>query len=77
MIGVPFYVRASYIGKEFNFPEIKRKHVYELMVAYDDKLGYIVTVLETGRQYAYADRWRKPGTFMKDWKIVAKRKPPG
>lgn len=76
-IGDLNYVHALYIGKEYNFPEIKRNHVYELEIVYNDKLGYIVTVLETGKRYAYADSWGKPGTLLKDWEVVTKRKPPG
>ena len=68
MIGDPFYLHAVYIGNKYK--EIRREHVYELQCIFDDKLGYVVTVLETGRSYAYPDKRCVPEKLRKDWRIV-------
>lgn len=65
MIGDPFYLHAVYIGNKYK--EIRREHVYELQCIFDDKL---VTVLETGRSYAYPDKRCVPEKLRKDWRIV-------
>ncbi len=56
--------------------EIKRKHVYELRCSYDDRLGYVVTDLETGRSYAYPDERCYPVKFRGDCQIVQKKNRP-
>ena len=68
VIGDPFYLHAVYIGNKYK--EIRREHVYELQCIFDDKLGYVVTVLETGRSYAYPDKRCVPEKLRKDWRIV-------
>ena len=67
-IGDPFYLHAVYIGNKYK--EIRREHVYELQCIFDDKLGYVVTVLETGRSYAYPDKRCVPEKLRRDWRIV-------
>ncbi len=67
VIGDPFYLHAFYIGKR---PEIKRRHIYELRCIYDDKLGYVVTVLETGKSYSYPDKRCALEKLRRDWRIV-------
>lgn len=68
VIGDPFYLHAVYIGNKYK--EIRREHVYELQCIFDDKLGYVVTVLETGRSYAYPDKRCVPEKLRRDWRIV-------
>lgn len=68
MIGDPFYLHAVYIGNKYK--EIRREHVYELQCIFDDKLGYVVTILETGRSYAYPDKRCVPEKLRRDWRIV-------
>lgn len=68
VIGDPFYLHAIYIGNKYK--EIRREHVYELQCIFDDKLGYVVTVLETGRSYAYPDKRCVPEKLRRDWRIV-------
>ena len=59
---------TPYIGNKYK--EIRREHVYELQCIFDDKQGYVVTVLETGRRYAYSDERREPKKLRRDWRIV-------
>lgn len=68
VIGDPFYLHAVYIGNKYK--EIRREHVYELQCIFDDKLGYVVTILETGRSYAYPDKRCVPEKLRRDWRIV-------
>lgn len=68
VIGDPFYLHAVYIGNKYR--ELRREHVYELQCIFDDKLGYVVTVLETGRSYAYPDKRCVPEKLRRDWRIV-------
>lgn len=75
VIGDPFYLHAVYIGNKYK--EIRRGHVYELRCIYNDKLGYVVTVLETGRSYSYPDKRCEPKKMLAEWRIVnPKEKPP-
>ena len=68
VIGDPFYLHAVYIGNKYK--EIRREHVYELQCIFDDKQGYVVTVLETGWRYAYPDKRCEPKKLRRDWRIV-------